>query len=148
MEPEQQIEIRSNDVQEIISQVPHGLVRWGITVIFLVMLALLAASWFIKYPDILVAEVVITSNPAPVTLVSRVPGRITLLKRDKEKCEAGELIGYIQSNANVVDVLELESWLPKDSLPNRTLELGDLRCYDFRQNLRGGRLCGEIKGCR
>ena len=73
----------------------------GITVIFLVMLALLAASWFIKYPDILVAEVVITSDPAPVTLVTRVPGRITLLKRDKEKCEAGEVIGYIQSNANV-----------------------------------------------
>ena len=101
MEPEKQLEIRSDQVQEIISQVPHGLVRWGITVIFLVMLALLAASWFIKYPDILVAEVVITSDPAPVTLVTRVPGRITLLKRDKEKCEAGEVIGYIQSNANV-----------------------------------------------
>ena len=127
MEPEKQIEIRSNDVQEIISQVPHGLVRWGITVIFLVMLALLAASWFIKYPDILVAEVVITSDPAPVTLVSRVPGRITLLKRDKEKCEAGELIGYIQSNANVADVLELESWLAQDSLPARKYELGDLQ---------------------
>lgn len=90
---------------------------------------------------------VITSDPAPVTLVTRVPGRITLLKRDEEKCEAGEVIGYIQSNANVADVLELESWLPKDSLPNRTLELGDLRCYDFRQNLRDGRFCGEIRGC-
>ncbi|MFN9330542.1 MAG: hypothetical protein ACK576_14810 [Cyclobacteriaceae bacterium] len=44
MEPEKQLEIRSDQVQEIISQVPHGLVRWGITVIFLVMLALLAAS--------------------------------------------------------------------------------------------------------
>jgi hypothetical protein len=29
------IEIRSEEVQEIVSQVPHGLVRWGVSVIFL-----------------------------------------------------------------------------------------------------------------
>jgi HlyD family secretion protein len=127
MEPDRQIEIRSDEVQEIITQVPHALTRWGITVIFLVMVALGVASWVIKYPDILMAEVVITTNPAPVTLVSRVPGKITLLKQDKEKCDQRDLIGYIQSNASVTDVLRLEDWLKKDEIPDDALVLGDLQ---------------------
>ena len=127
MELDKQIEIRSDEVQEIITQVPHALTRWGITVIFLVMVALGVASWFIKYPDILVADVVITTDPAPVTLVSRGPGKITLLKQDKEKCTQGDLIGYIQSNASVTDVLRLEDWLKKDEIPDDELVLGDLQ---------------------
>jgi hypothetical protein len=44
------LEIRSEEVQEIIGQVPGGLIRWGITVIFLVMLALLGVNLVYKIP--------------------------------------------------------------------------------------------------
>jgi hypothetical protein len=56
------IEIRSEEVQEIISHVPNSLVRWGLTVIFLVMVALLSVTWFIQYPDLLAAKVTITTK--------------------------------------------------------------------------------------
>jgi hypothetical protein len=49
-------EIRSEEVQEIISHMPNWIVRWGITVIFASLVVLLSISWFIKYPDILTAN--------------------------------------------------------------------------------------------
>lgn len=125
---QQDLEIRSEEVQEIIGQVPGGLIRWGITVIFVVMLALLGVTWFIKYPDLLTAPVVITTTPAPVNLVARTGGRIQLLKPDNAACEAGDVIAVIQSNANLQAVLELEQQL----LINSTItpgSIGELQPY-------------------
>ena len=59
------IEIRSEEVQEIISHVPNWIIRWGITMIFIVFLILLSISWFVEYPDIIKAKVVLTTSPAP-----------------------------------------------------------------------------------
>ncbi|MFM8832546.1 MAG: secretion protein HlyD, partial [Cytophagales bacterium] len=59
---------------------PGWLLRWGITLIFVLFLGLLAISWFIKYPDVIKATVVVTTNPAPINLVSRTSGKILLLK--------------------------------------------------------------------
>ncbi|MBX2915859.1 MAG: hypothetical protein KF856_11380 [Cyclobacteriaceae bacterium] len=50
------------------------------------MLALLGVTWFIKYPDLLTATVVITTTPAPVNLVARTGGRIQLLKQVQVSC--------------------------------------------------------------
>ena len=44
------IELRSEEVQEVMGQVPAWIVRWGITLLFLVVVALLVGSCFFKYP--------------------------------------------------------------------------------------------------
>jgi HlyD family secretion protein len=126
----EKVSIRSEEVQEIISHVPHGLIRWGVTVIFIVIVSLLSITWFIKYPDLLTAKVIITTNPAPVNLVSRTNGKITLVKGDNQLCYGGEIIAYIQSNADIDVVLALEKDLIINS-QNITLSgsLGDLQPY-------------------
>lgn len=58
----QQSELRSPEVQEIIGKAPNNIIRWGITAIFFVMATLLFISWFIKYPDLLTAKVMITTT--------------------------------------------------------------------------------------
>jgi hypothetical protein len=126
---QQDLEIRSEEVQEIIGQVPRGLIRWGITVIFLVMLALLGVTWFIKYPDLLTAPVVITTTPAPVNLVARTSGRIQLLKPDQSICQAGEVIGVIQSNANLQTVLQVEKQVIGELPILHTGSVGELQPY-------------------
>ena len=45
------IELRSEEVQEVMGQVPAWIVRWGITLLFLVVVALLVGSCFFKYPS-------------------------------------------------------------------------------------------------
>ena len=46
------IELRSEEVQEVMGQVPAWIVRWGIRLLFLVVVTLLVGSCFFKYPDI------------------------------------------------------------------------------------------------
>ena len=61
-----QIELRSEEVQEIMGHVPHWILRWGITVIALVVAGLLAGSWFFRYPDTLSAPVTIMPSAHPM----------------------------------------------------------------------------------
>jgi hypothetical protein len=63
--------LRSEEVQEIISHVPGWMVRWGLSLIFLIFALILFLSWFIRYPDVVKAQVVITTSPAPLTIVTR-----------------------------------------------------------------------------
>lgn len=126
------IEIRSEEVQEIISHVPNWIIRWGITVMFVVFLVLVMISWLVKYPDIIKAKVVLTTSPAVMTLVSRSSGNLILLKKDNESIQEGEHIAYIMSSTPLENVLYLEKYLselPADVLvsPPSHLRLGELQ---------------------
>lgn len=121
--------IRSEEVQEIIGHVPTGLTRWGLTAIFFVMVTLLSITWFIKYPDLLMAKVVITTTPAPVNLVSRMNGKITLLKQDNQRCVKDEVIALIQSNAEMSAILNLENNLESTGDMKTSGSLGDLQTF-------------------
>ncbi|MBC8620117.1 hypothetical protein H8788_20470, partial [Parabacteroides faecis] len=50
METGKKIELRSEEVQEVMGQIPAWIVRWGITLLFVVVLALLVGSYFFIYP--------------------------------------------------------------------------------------------------
>ncbi|GAA0891045.1 HlyD family efflux transporter periplasmic adaptor subunit [Fulvivirga kasyanovii] len=108
---EEQIQLRSEEVQEILSHVPHWLIRWGITLVFMVILILIAASWFIKYPDTVAAQVVLTTQTPPVHLVARANGRISLLVEDKQRVGEDALLGVIENPASTEDVLKLDKQL-------------------------------------
>lgn len=108
--PQQQTEInlRSEEVQEILSHVPHWIIRWGITLILAVIMILLMASWFIKYPDTVAARVVFTTEIPPVHLMARTSGRIALLVTDKQAVKKDELLGVIENPASTEDILKLD----------------------------------------
>lgn len=52
------IELRSEEVRHIISEVPNSLVRYGILVIAIIVIGLFAASYFIPYPETVVCKAV------------------------------------------------------------------------------------------
>ena len=127
----EQIEIRSPEVQEIIGQAPASMVQWGITVIFFVILTLLSISWFIRYPDLLSASVVLTTSPPPVTIVTRTNGNLVMVVSDNTPVQKGDVLGYIRSNAQPEAVLDLEANLKGKTLylEDGTHALGDLQPY-------------------
>ncbi|MGP1553742.1 MAG: HlyD family secretion protein [Prevotella intermedia] len=51
------IELRSEKVRHIIGEIPSGIVRYGITIITIVILGLLAGAYFIPYPETISAKV-------------------------------------------------------------------------------------------
>jgi len=121
--------IRSEEVHEIINRIPNWIIRSGISMIFFIFLSFLLLSYFIKYPDVVKANVVITTFPSPLTLVTRSPGHLVLMKHENDLVNKGEIIGYIESTAQYEDVLQLEQIIPTSNIPGDSLTLGSLQPY-------------------
>ena len=51
MSEEKEIIIRTEEVNEILTSAPKWLYRWGISVIFILILVAVGLSYFIKYPS-------------------------------------------------------------------------------------------------
>ena len=56
------IELRSEKVRHIIGEVPSGIVRYGITIITIVILVLLVGAYFIPYPETISARIEMTDR--------------------------------------------------------------------------------------
>ncbi|HLF50701.1 HlyD family secretion protein [Flavobacterium sp.] len=103
-------ELRSEEVQDILTRVPHWMIRWGTVLIFGIILMLLFVSWFVRYPDVIATQVVITTNIPPEKLVAKTSGRIeAILIMDKIKVAANTPLAVIENPANYKDVFLLKS---------------------------------------
>ncbi|MCL2098692.1 MAG: HlyD family efflux transporter periplasmic adaptor subunit [Bacteroidales bacterium] len=113
---EKDIELRSEEVQEILGRPPQWLVQWGITVVFTVVAGLFIGSYFFQYPEIVTAHVVVTTENLPVNIVAKTTGRIdTLLVQEKQIVERDQLLAVIANPARTADIFMLSAIL--DSLP-------------------------------
>ncbi len=130
--------LRSEEVQEILGRAPRRIVRWGITVIFLIIAQLFAGSYLIKYPEILQAPVTVTTEHLPAGVAARSSGKIdTLFLREQQHVEEGTLIGVLENTARWQDVLRLKAQLEKagdagfsDNFPGENsagLQLGSMQ---------------------
>ncbi len=106
----QDIEIRSEEVQEILTAVPNWMIRWGNTAVFLFIIGLLAISWFVTYPDVILSQAIITTQQPPQKIFANISGKIdTLLIKDNERIATGSPMAIIENTANFEDVLYLKS---------------------------------------
>ncbi len=127
------IEIRSEEVQEILGKPPRWIIRAGISVIFAVVLVLLTASWIFKYPDIISSQVILTTQNPPAQLKAMRSGKITeLFYKENAKVEKSAIIGIIENTADYKDVFLLKNIL--DTAQNyhcvnyhSTLNLGEIQ---------------------
>ena len=46
MAEEKEIELKTEDVNELLTSIPNWIIRWGVTMIFSIMVAALALSYF------------------------------------------------------------------------------------------------------
>lgn len=116
MPSENRIELRSEEVQEILTRIPNWMIRWGTIVVSTVIFMLLFATWFIKYPDIVSAPIVITTNIPPEKIIAKTTGKIeAILVQDKSMVEENTPLAIIQNTANFEDVFLLKQLLEKYS---------------------------------
>ena len=110
------IELRSEEVQDILTKVPHWMLRWGSALLLLLLLLVLFLSWLIKYPDVIAANGVITTTTTPQKIYARTQGKIEMLfVKDEQLVEKGTILGIIENTADTKDVRYLKSIL--DTLP-------------------------------
>ena len=114
------IELRSEEVQEILTRPPHALVRWGITVFFVVLALFFIGGCFFKYPDVISASITITTEHPPIWMVARGSGKIKeVYHKDRDSVWTGNIIAVLENPVVTEDVLRLKEQLasfnPADS---------------------------------
>lgn len=103
------IELRSESVQDVLSQPPHWMLRWGSVVILGTIIMVLLMSYFIKYPEFIPAPIMVTSQNPPEKLQARSDSKIEkIFIKDHQKVKKGEVLMVLQSTANYDDLLALK----------------------------------------
>jgi len=120
---EDTFELRSEEVQDILTKVPHWMIRWGTVLIFAIIIMLFFVSWFVKYPDVVKTEIVITTNIPPEKIVSKSSGRIeAILVKNKTLVEKNSTLAIIENTANYKDVFLLKGIVDKYDINNAKKE--------------------------
>lgn len=106
------IRIRSDEMQDILGQVPQWIVRYGTIVIFAVLLILICGSAILKYPDIINARVILTTENPPADLTANVSAKIKhILIADKQMVDSNQVLAILESAAEYEDIYKLSDML-------------------------------------
>ena len=131
-----EIELRSEEFNEVLSAVPAWIVRWGITMIACVVLMLLVGSAVFKYPDVISSTVTLTGTTPVSAVVARTSGKLQeLYVGNNQQVKANTLLAVIENPAGTNDILRLKELLrqAENSLdtialvPSQQLRLGSLQ---------------------
>lgn len=99
---------RSDIALEIISRKPDFYEKWALLVFFILLLLLTLGTWYIKYPDVIYANAVLTGSNAPKEIIPRETGKLTMLfAENNQEVKEGEILGWIESNAETKEVIDL-----------------------------------------
>ncbi|MDM8173688.1 MULTISPECIES: HlyD family secretion protein [Olivibacter] len=133
----------SEELQDIITDVPSWLVRWGISIFFTILVIFVVAAAFIPAPDILKATAVIENKQPPQAVVAGSSGKlVNLLVRETQQVDSGSVLGFLQSTAQHRDILALSEKI--DTM------LAYAASKDFKTlgtfNLASVRHLGELQG--
>jgi multidrug resistance efflux pump len=128
----------SDPVEEIMSNPPRRILRWGTLILFCLFILFIFFAWFIKYPDLIPSPVEITTQNPPVTLVSKINGRIKhLLVENKDTTIKEQVLAVMETAASYNDYEILRHFtdtvsnlllLQNNSIP-QLKELGELQIH-------------------
>jgi multidrug efflux pump subunit AcrA (membrane-fusion protein) len=103
-----EIQLRSEAVQDVLSNPPHWMFRWGNAVILGILFMILLMSYFIKYPEFVPATIIVTSQNPPEKLEARIDSKLEkILIKDHQQVHKNQVLMILQSTANYEDVLQL-----------------------------------------
>lgn len=133
---ENDIELRSEDFQEVLSTIPSWILRWGITMIGIVIIVLIAGSALFKYPDVITAKITLTKSIPTAGVVAKSTGKIQkIYVKDKQKVHRGDYLAVIENPTDLSSVTYLKSYLKTlsnmmdsiPSIPKNDINLGELQ---------------------
>ncbi len=118
--PNNNLELRSEHVQEILTRVPNWMIRWGNTLVFCLLLMVCSISWFVKYPDVIKTEAMVTTTVSPQKEYAKISGSIdTLFVKDNQYVKKGTPLAVIENSAATKDVYFLKSIIDTLHLTNQ-----------------------------
>lgn len=108
------IELRSEEVEDILGRTPGWITRNGIMIMLLVIALIILGSWIFRFPDVKKAEITVTSIMPPAEIKARADGKIEeLFVEDNADIEEGTVLAVIENPSDFEDVLALKKELAK-----------------------------------
>lgn len=105
--------LRSVVVQEILGNIPNWIIRWGMTLIAVLLAMLLFIAWLIQYPDIIEGKGCLTSTIPPITLHAAQDGTIRrLYVPGNAIVDTDTPLAELKSTLSEVAIVHLKKWLP------------------------------------
>lgn len=104
------IELRSEEVQEILTRVPNWMIRWGNTLFLSLIILVLVMAWFIKYPDIIQTSVFLTTENPAEKVYARTTARIdSIFIEPNQQVFSGQPLALLENTANYSDIVYLNA---------------------------------------
>ncbi|MCC5944767.1 MAG: HlyD family efflux transporter periplasmic adaptor subunit [Bernardetiaceae bacterium] len=96
------IEIRSEEIRDLLSGMPSWLIRRGIMIFFLVLIGFMSMSWFVRYPDIVRAPVELNTRTLPASVSMRESGNLSYLHvQEGESVEKNQVLMELRSEVSL-----------------------------------------------
>lgn len=111
---DKEIELKSEQMNEMLSHPPAWITRAGNGVFLLVLGVVIFLSWFIRYPDEVNGEVIVTTSQAPIELSNQSYIQLKELHvRENQEVRTGDLIAQFDPQVKASDIREAKSYLDK-----------------------------------
>lgn len=108
------IELRDEIYNDVHKLTPSWWTVWGTYIVFSFIMIFLVLSYFIKYPDIILAEAKFVSNIPSVTMPSKIDTKIeSIVKPDGTYVNKGDYILVFLDNSNYNDIIKVKNKLSK-----------------------------------
>lgn len=135
-----EIELRSEEMNDILGRIPPWIVRWGMVLMIITVTLILLGSWWFKYPDEVTASIQVTTENPPYNAIARSDGKIkTILVADNQNIAEGQVLAIIENPASYDDVIMLQQQLLEFRKSPSFLKGDSL--FVFKNNL----MLGEIQ---
>lgn len=130
------VELRSEEFQEVLGNIPSWILRRGITLIAVIILIIFIGSALFKYPDIITTTMTLTGSTPASALIARTSGKIQELNIiDKQTVKQGDYLAIIENPANTMDIKILKQYIEQlnqkidtiITLPSKDLKLGAMQ---------------------
>lgn len=110
--PQEDISIRSEEVQEILGTPPGWLTRWGSTLALVAFVVLGWTGYLLKYPDTIDGDIRVSTAEPPRKLVAEQPGFIAeVLVMNEDTVSKDQSLMVLRNSAKHEDVQTLENML-------------------------------------
>ena len=140
------IELRSEEVQEVMNKVPPAILRYGIGVLATIVMVLLIGSALFSYPETVSVDVTLTPLNPPAYIKSSGRGRLErLYVANGQHVKVGDALAVMENVASTDDILQLKARL--SDWRDRGLRLEQLDMIFFHRLPRLGDVQGAYASC-
>jgi len=114
-----EVEIQSEELQEVLGKIPPWILKCGISVLFIIFFVILIGSGFLKYPDVIISDMTLTGRYPVAQVVARSSGKISkLYVNDGQEVKTNTVLAIIENPASTEDILFLKHFLKDKNNPD------------------------------